>query len=616
MKGLRTFGVLKNPIAVALGVTLLFSLRFFDGLPFSGYSGIFNQESVASLFSFMMFAQEPWSFPLGEIKGLAFPFKDGNIGNVGAIPLFALLFKALGTLFPYFQTFDYFHLINLLSCLLTAFFAQKILLVVGVRHFGFLVLGGLLTGTSMLMFMRTTQPFCIVAFPIFTAWLYAMLLLLQTSKRKFAQDVAIVSVYPIAALLDSYSLFAILLGTSVVLFHELVEAYLGGSQGSINRSIRLILMCTLGLFLSISALYVIGMYPLPSVPVAFTSYDFGMGGRYHVADLLSPWLPIGSGDMTKLSEQSVLGRLGFPFTTKLLTAGQAEGAAYIGTSAILIWIFVALNFLHKRYVEGRESPPSLPSKLKLQAPWRKLGWASLGAFIFSLGYELHILGYSFPNFSGMPGAWLADRLPSIYNIRAPGRLASLLSIFLILEGVRQLAVWCDTRSNQCQYKVSKRFDISVGAMLVGFMVLHLAEINPFLKPIPVQSSTAVSGWSEEEVARIRRMGQEFNAVLISPSWRKGQEWQTDSYRLAYYLGIRSNIYLIARTLPDHEARIARDREWVSRGRWDELVDEYGEKILLAIPNGLGDQLRSQMSDRYKEVKVGGVSLWSKRLSAD
>lgn len=616
MRGLRTFAVLKNPMAVALGVTLLFSLRFFYGLPFSGYSKIFNQEGVASFVSFLMFAQESWSFPLGEIKGIAFPFADGNIGNVGAIPLFALFFKALGTLFPYFQTFDYFHLINVLSCLLTAYFAQKTLLVVGVRHFGFLVLGALLTGTSMLMFMRTSQPFCIVAFPIFTAWLYGMLLLLQRSRWKFAQDVAILSVYPIAALLDSYSLFAILLGTSVVLFHELVEAYLGGSQGSINRSVRLFFLCTLGPLLSVSVLYVIGMYPWPSAPVAFTSYDFGMGGRYHVADLLSPWLPIGSGDITKFSEQSLLGRLGFPFTTKFLTAGQAEGAAYIGTSAILIWIFVVLNALHKRYVVGRVSPPSLQSKLKLQAPWRKVGWASLGVFIFSLGYELHILGRSFPNFSGMPGAWVADWLPTIYNIRAPGRLASLLSIFLILEGIRQLSLWCDRRPRRRQCIRLKRSDIFVKAMLAGFIVIHLVEIIPFLKPIPVQSSLSLAGWSKEEVEKIRRIGLEFNAVLISPSWRKGLDWETKSYSLAYYLGIRSNIYLIARTLPNHEARIARDREWVTRGRWDELIDEYGEKILLAIPGGHGEELRSQMSDRYKEVQVGGISLWSKRLNTD
>jgi hypothetical protein len=74
---------------------------------------------------------------------------------------------------------------------------------------------------------------------------------------------------------------------------------------------------------------------------------------------------------------------------------------------------------------------------------------------------------------------------------------------------------------------------------------------------------------------------------------------------------------VTKTSGKYESRVIGNIVWgLSRGRWDELVDEYGEKILLAIPNALGDQLRSQISDLYKEVKVGSVSLWSKRLSAD
>ena len=85
--------VLRHPVALALAVTILFSVRSIDALPFSGFSKTFNQETIATFASFLMFAQEPWSFPIGNIQGLAFPFSDGNIGNVGALPLFAMLFK-------------------------------------------------------------------------------------------------------------------------------------------------------------------------------------------------------------------------------------------------------------------------------------------------------------------------------------------------------------------------------------------------------------------------------------------------------------------------------------------------------------------------------------------
>jgi hypothetical protein len=50
----------------------------------------------------------------------------------------------------------------------------------------------------------------------------------------------------------------------------------------------------------------------------------------------------------------------------------------------------------------------MKSKLILYSPWKKVGIASLCVFIFSLGYELHILGHAFPNFSGMPAAWMLD----------------------------------------------------------------------------------------------------------------------------------------------------------------------------------------------------------------
>lgn len=617
MKALRAIAIMKHPIAVALGIAVMFSLRFLDGLPFSGFSKIFNQETVATLASFLMFAQEPWSFPIGTIKGLAFPFTDGNIGNVGAIPLFALIFKALGTVFPYFQTFDYFVLVDILSCFLTAYFAQKILVAVGVRQFSFRFLGALLTGASFLVFTRSawTQPFCIVAFPLFTAWIYAMLLTLQRGKWKPSQDIAIQSIYPIAALVDNYSLFAILLGTAVILGRELYEASFGGGAASWNRSLRLLLLCILGPAFSVLALYVIGMFPLPSVPQTFSSYDFGMGGRYHVADLFSPWLPAANGATAYFREPSLLGRLDFPISTNLLADGQYEGVAYIGTSALLMWSLLAaiwLVSLRKERSGGGIQIVPMKSRLALYSPWKKAGLASLCVFIFSLGYELHILGQAFPSFSGMPAAWIADRIPAVYNIRAQGRLASMLSLFLILEGIRQLSMWSEARSRQFQGDQSKRRDILAITIIICLTVIHLAEISPLLKPVPVQPSHPIGGWTTDEIAKIKRISSGHDAIMISPGWREGLEWEIGIFSLAYYSGLRSNIYLIARTLPERDARIARDLDWVIKGEWDLLVEEYGKNILFAIPLSRAETLRSRVSNRYEEVQIGPISLWTRR----
>lgn len=602
---------------VALGIAVLFSLRFLDGLPFSGFSKIFNQETVATLTSYLMYAQEPWSFPTGTIQGLAFPFSDGNIGNVGAIPFFALIFKALGTAFPYFQTFDYFVLIDIVSCFVTAYFAQKILVAISVRQFGFRALGALLTGASFLVFTRSAwmQPFCIVAFPLFTAWLYAMLLTMQRGKWKSSQDIAILSIYPIAALIDNYSLFAILMGTAMILVREIYEAIFGGIAASWNRSLRLMLLCIFGSALCVLALYVIGMFPLPAVPQKFSSYDFGMGGRYHVADLLSPWLPPANGVSAYFREPSLLGRLDFPVSTNLLADGQYEGVAYIGTSALLIWcllVAIWLLSIRKNRFRSVDHIITMKSKLILYSPWKKVGFASLCVFIFSLGYELHILGHAFPNFSGMPAAWIADRFPAVHNIRAQGRLASLLSLFLILEGVRQLSIWCEARSGQVQSNGSKRRDVVAIAIISFLAVIHLIEIFPLLKPVPVQPTHRIGGWTKDEVAKIQLVSTGHDGILIAPSWREGLNWETKIYSLAYYSGLRSNIYLIARTLPEREERISRDLDWVMKGQWDPLVEEYGEKILFAIPMSSAETLRSRMSDRYEEFQIGTISLWSKR----
>lgn len=620
MRESSAFTILKHPIVVALGIAALFSLRFLNCLPFSGFTRIFNQETITTLTSFLMFAQEPWAFPLGVIKGLAFPFADANIGNVGAIPLFALTFKALGKAFPYFQTFDYFVLVDIVSCFLTAYFSQKILLTLGVRQFSFRFLGALLTGASFLVFNRSawTQPFCIVAFPLFTAWMYAMLLTLQRGKWRLGQDFAILCIYPIAALVDNYSLFAILLGTSVVLVRELYEANFGCLPASRNRSLRVLLLCVCGPILCVLVLYAIGMFPLPPVPRTFTSYDFGMGGRYHVADLFSPWLPVAKGIDTNFREPSLPGRLNFPLTTDLLAEGQYEGVAYIGTSALLLWILLGGIWslsLRRSLAKGFQTDVSMQSRVVLYSPWKKMGWASLFVFIFSLGYELHILGHAFPDFSGMPAAWIADRFPSVYNIRAEGRLASLLSLFLILEAVRQLSAWYEKAAvREPSRESSRRFrHLAMGG--IGLLVvIHLFEIVAFLRPVSAQPSHPIGGiYSDQEIKTLKRLGSTHEVVLISPSVRAVEtKWTTEAFSLGYYLGLRSNLYYLARTEPDHDARIARDLDRVIRGEWDALIHEYGEGVLFAIPMSRAETLRSRMSGRYEETRVGAVSLWARR----
>ena len=58
--------------------------------------------------------------------------------------------------------------------------------------------------------------------------------------------------------------------------------------------------------------------------------------------------------------------------------------------------------------------------------------------------------------------------------------------------------------------------------------------------------------------------------------------------------------------------MARDLDLVIKGDWDLLVNEYGEKVLFAIPMSRAETLRSRLSGRYEETQIGAVSLWARR----
>jgi len=612
---------LTGPITIAAAIAVLFSIRFLYCLPFSGFTRGFNYESVTTLVSFLIFAQEPWSFPVGVIKDLAFPFQDANIGNVGALPLFALSFKALGTVASYFQAQDYFILVEILSCFLTAFLAQKILASIGVPGKALRALGALLTGTSFLLLTRSEwlQPFCVVSFPLFMAWIYAMLLALHRGSWSRRKDVAVVLIFPLAALVDNYSLFGMLLGTSALLMFELYEAILGGLRSSWNRVFRIFFFCIAGSMLSLLALYAIGMYPLPAVPNTFTSYDFGMGGRYHVADLFAPLIPFAKQAGT-FPESSLAVKFHFPFDTGQLGPGQYEGIAYVGTPVLLVLMATTIAWavaLQQKILAGKKNAVTTPGRLTVSAPWKKVGLASLGVFFFSMGYELVILGEAFPGFSGMPAAWIADRFPAVYNFRGPGRLALLLSLFLILESMRRLSLWNNLMVIRSLEPISRDVVPMGHAVVVALAIIHLIEVAPYLKPLAAQPVHPISSsYSVTDIEKLRQLGKSHKVVLISPAVQAaGVDWTSQAFAFAYYSGLRSNLYYLARTIPDHQAKIAADLNRVANGDWEPFLAEYGNNTLFAIPSIQAEKLRSRMNRRFEETVIGPISVWAKRSNA-
>ncbi len=589
---------------ISLLVTAIFCIRFLYVLPFSGNTRVFNYETVTSLASIFIYNSEPISFPLGTIKGLTFPFHDANIGNVGGMPLFALVFKFLGRVIPYFRTFDFFVLIELICCFVTAWFAQKILKSLGVLDRRMLAAGALLLGTSFLFLNRSAwlQAFCVASFPLFLAWTYGMLLTLSRSEARPSEDLLLLLVFPAAALLDNYTLVGLLLGTGVLTLRELFEAIFSGLSGSRNRTLRLASFCGAGVLLSLLSLYVIGMYPLPPIPAVFSSYDFGIGGRYHVADVFGPFLPIAN-EKYSFVVPSLPARLGFPVNTDRLAAGQYEGVGYIGLPLLLAFLALLCAEISALAHSSAVSFTSSKRRLCLYSPWKKVGVAAAFVFVFSLGYELHVYGESFPNFAAMPGAWLADRFGSLYNIRAPGRLVNFFSIFLMFEILRRISALVTKSGNR--YK-------TLWLVPAALVAIHLAEISPFLKPLAHQKILPLgANFSEEDTIRLKAAANGKRAAIIGPSVLAADpKWTLDAFSLSFHLGIPSNLYYIARAFPEHYYTTTDDLSLLLEGNWNELNKKYGD-VLLALPIELAEPLRKRVEKNYQETRVGNISIWTR-----
>lgn len=601
--------------SISLVISVFFAVRYLNCLPFSGYTRVFNYETIATLTSVFLYFKESISFPLGVIKGLTFPFHDANIGNVGAIPLFALAIKLIGRFFEKLQVFDYFIFVELISVFFTAYFTDKINLLLGIESSRFRIISSLLTATSFPLLTRSAFPqtFCVVEFPIFAGWLYIMLIFLSKERISYVVISCIILIFPIAALLDAYALFGVLLATAALLPRECYEFYLFRKIESAYRIIILLGGLLLGILFAVFALFVIGMFPLPPVPANFTSYDFGIGGRYHVADLFSLWIPTGS---KYFPSASIFGRMNFPLTDDMFGDGQYEGIAYVGTVALLLWGIILISFCSNIYykiiiLKKFDFPKFLP--IWFWSPWRKLLSPVLAVFVFSLGYELHVLGREFPNFTAMPAAWIADRFHPLYNIRAPGRLASLATLYFIIDALKYAYFWfIKNRKSLTHNNILKYTEILFVSIL---FLIHLLEIAPFIKPVQAVPLMPLGGvFSEEDIIKIRKIGSQHKVALIAPSAKAADvQWEKTAFSLGFYLNIPSNLFYVARVDPSHEKIIDRDINDVLNGNWDRFNYDYGD-VVIVLPIENSDKIRSKVSSNFREDKIKGLSIWVSQIN--
>ena len=110
---------------ISLVITVIFSFRWRTCLPFSGNMPklVDNTDQLDIWARYVIWAREPFSWPVSVIHGLNFPFYDASITR-GPLPFFALIFKGLARINGAFYDLYYFPFVEMVF----VFFSTKLTL--------------------------------------------------------------------------------------------------------------------------------------------------------------------------------------------------------------------------------------------------------------------------------------------------------------------------------------------------------------------------------------------------------------------------------------------------------------------------------------------------------
>lgn len=581
-----------SSLLISVAITLCFGLQYTQLFPFIGYSPNFNYEIISTHVSTQIFVIEPFSYPLGKIEKLTFPYQDANIGNVGGIPLFAIAQKLLGLIFPIAKEIWLYPIINLCSAFVLSFYVQKTLKILGVSEIKFLLFGAIFVTLSPSFLIKSfeLQAYCVVAFAIYAIWIFCSLRLLE-NPNIFGSVYKFSAIFPIAAMADAYALVGISLG-SVVLSMVFLLRYIFGIEYRLKPVILICISTSSGFLLAIMSFAIIGL-PTEADIFNFNSYDFGIGGRYHVADLFSFFVPFVDSNFNYPGD-ALLANLTGHFNTDLFGSGQYEGVAFVGSVPLVLLcgacvsglLGIAFSNTNQRY-----KPSLFTEQIKLMI------WPCSFVLIYSLGYELHILGVGYPAFNLMPAALLSDNFSQLYNIRAPGRLIALPFIFLILV----LTLWLYTvKKWTCKFVESGNRKWWLAVCILSF--IHIYEISPFLMPLSKPRHTV---FVDDDIRQIKHLASDSKAILFASSVKaQATDWTEKAYWFTYFSGKPSNIYYIARPVFAHERASYKTYTKLAKGHFDDIYSIFGSDVLIVS--------RSELQN----IQVKDISKLEMRLIGD
>lgn len=589
-------------LITALIVAAIFSLRWSNCLPFSGFSpALDNVDTLGFMGRYFVFAQEPFQFPLGTIHGLSFPFDSAQISR-GAIPLFALFFKAAGRIYQPFLEFNYLVLAEFMAVFGTAFFTCRLLSLFSLHSFWLQLVGACFVTLSPALLYRSSiyygETFVVLNFPLILMMAYFCIRLF-VSPEKWKYRLAFALMFPVIALVDLYLQFAtfLLVGTAGLV---LTACYLGAPRPATWERIRVLSVAGItGGVLALGSLWMIGNQnnlETPSRGAIFenrtgagSGYGGGFGGGFHVADVFAVMAanPTLNSESHLVPPRSLVNRLNVPLLNKRLQPGQYEGFSFVGSVPLLI-LFIGLGaWLFKNFQESMSLRwrPGLWKERILEWVQEPLHLSILAIasgcvclYILSWGYILHVFGYRLNDIL-TPSTILAFLYPKFMYARSLGRLAISFSML-----VSFLALWVSYRlcmALRLSDIARARFIPVISALVIA---AHLVDIGDYLQPPAhvFEGNEIAKTFSDEDIRILKSTTGSKVAVMLAPELLSSVTWNKIGFAIAYHTRIPisgATLGFGEKTIELH--RYAEDIRSILNGEIQHILSSYGPVVIAA-----------------------------------
>jgi len=601
-------------------VTSIFSLRWINCLPFSGRTPVStNMDSLEIWGRFLIWAKEPLHLPVfGLVKSLAFPFQTESIAH-GPVTLFALLFKILSKVYPPFGHFYYFVFIELLFVFLASYFTFLLLVEFRVNSFWLKLLGAATVALSFpLLYRSMNLAFEMVYIPGYAVFAYCFVRAYKYPS--FFLYLILALIFPLAVLIDDYFLLGVvvMMGSSIVLMG--IGYLMHKVKPNADRLRGMIAAFILGMLLSSGMTYCLGntenlkiqsdVTPMTGRDDLRWAYGGGYGGGFHVADVLSVFIPTENNARLPPSKicgpRAYLTKLGFPITTAQLQDGQYEGFAYAGSVTIglllVLSMFSIISILMNLRLNLMKFDLKIISNFFTAGEFSLpliLGLSSFALYVISWGYIIHLGGVRH-NDIVTPSLILAEYCHKFIWARSMGRLAIAFALFIAIGVI----VWLNSFFYRYIYSEKKEIRLLCAAIFLFLTAAHAIEISGYLKKpsLVVNGDEITRSFGKQDQELIKNVLHGKKALMVTPYAMDSLDWGRICYALAYYGGVPMGGANATFFENLNSGEYRRDDEDIVSGNIRALVGRYGD-IAIAAREGLAEKIAKNANLPLKFYKL-------------